>query len=238
MWPSPEAASRLYNYANYGLIFALILGVIATGLIVWMGKVKEEYLQRDFAGANERAESAKAIAATANERAAESQLKLEELREQVVKQGSRSSLLYGKRRDVLVEHLKPFVGQKAEVRFCDVSFSPQFIDNEVMSLTMLLQDILSIDSKWSVNPLARVHCSGTGLTVEINSKAPGTTAKAADVLLKALKEVPLAIVGNAVLISDMPRPPQLPMFNASGKELLFAPLGVDTIVITVLAHPL
>lgn len=58
MWPSPEWASKLSDWANIGLIASLIFGVLSTVLLVWMGNVKEEYLKRDLATANGRAAEA------------------------------------------------------------------------------------------------------------------------------------------------------------------------------------
>lgn len=71
MWPSFETAVRLYDAANFSLVGALAVGVIATALVVWMGNVKEEYLRRDLADTNARAEEAKAASSGANARAAE-----------------------------------------------------------------------------------------------------------------------------------------------------------------------
>ena len=62
MWPSFETAVRLYDAANMFLIGALVVGAIATVLVVWMGNVKEEHLRRDLANTNVRAEEAKADA--------------------------------------------------------------------------------------------------------------------------------------------------------------------------------
>lgn len=62
MWPSFETAVRLYDAANIFLIGALAIGVISTVLVVWMGNVKEEYLRRNLADTNARAEEAKADA--------------------------------------------------------------------------------------------------------------------------------------------------------------------------------
>ena len=50
MWPSEDTAVRLYNWANVGLIFSLVFGVVSTGLVVWMGHVKETYTQEELAG--------------------------------------------------------------------------------------------------------------------------------------------------------------------------------------------
>ena len=71
MWPSFETAVSLYKAANVFLIAALVMGVIATALVVWMGSVKEEHLRRDLADTNARAEEARAASSEANARAAE-----------------------------------------------------------------------------------------------------------------------------------------------------------------------
>lgn len=48
MWPSRETAAFVYDIANWGLIAGLVVGVVSTVLIVWMGNIKEEYLRRDL----------------------------------------------------------------------------------------------------------------------------------------------------------------------------------------------
>ena len=63
MWPSEESASRLYDLANWGLIAGLVVGVVSTILLVWMGNIKEAYLRDHLAHTNERAASAGATAA-------------------------------------------------------------------------------------------------------------------------------------------------------------------------------
>lgn len=59
MWPSSEIAICLYKAANISLIVALGIGVIATGLVVWMGSVKEGYLRRDLAELEKEAANAR-----------------------------------------------------------------------------------------------------------------------------------------------------------------------------------
>jgi hypothetical protein len=56
MWPSSEMASALYDWANWVLVVAAAVGVVSTILVIWMGKVKEEYLKRELANTNERTE--------------------------------------------------------------------------------------------------------------------------------------------------------------------------------------
>lgn len=57
MWPSAETASRLYELANIGLIIGLVVGVVSTVLVVWMGNVKEGYLNRALTDSRERTAS-------------------------------------------------------------------------------------------------------------------------------------------------------------------------------------
>src|SRR5437867_2851350 len=60
MSPSFETAVWLYDIANSLLIVALVVGVFSTVLVVWMGKIKEEFLGRDLAQANEHIETLRA----------------------------------------------------------------------------------------------------------------------------------------------------------------------------------
>ncbi|TAK90286.1 MAG: hypothetical protein EPO06_09915 [Burkholderiaceae bacterium] len=76
LWPSLEIATRVFDWANIALIISLVAGVASTALVVWMGSIKEDYLEQELATTNERA-------AIAEQRTAEAQLKLEELRKQV-----------------------------------------------------------------------------------------------------------------------------------------------------------
>jgi hypothetical protein len=57
MWPSAETAALLYNLANIGLILGLVVGVVSTILVVWMGNVKEAYLNRSLTESRERTAS-------------------------------------------------------------------------------------------------------------------------------------------------------------------------------------
>ncbi len=55
MWLSEATASLIANTANIALIASLVVGVLATFLVVWMGNVKEGYSKREIAIAHERA---------------------------------------------------------------------------------------------------------------------------------------------------------------------------------------
>jgi hypothetical protein len=60
MWPSEATATTTYNIANIALIGSLVVGVVATVLVVWMGNVKESYLNQSLAQANLETERLKA----------------------------------------------------------------------------------------------------------------------------------------------------------------------------------
>jgi hypothetical protein len=82
-WPTLQTASRLADLANFFLIGSLVVGLIATATIVWMGNVKEEYWDAARIESAERtaelyvgAETARAAIAEANARALEAQAAL------------------------------------------------------------------------------------------------------------------------------------------------------------------
>jgi len=68
MWPSELNASRIYDIANSVLLGSLAFGVLSTGLVIWMGKVKEWYSQKEL-------EATRLKAGEANDRAAQADLK-------------------------------------------------------------------------------------------------------------------------------------------------------------------
>jgi hypothetical protein len=65
--PSPELASKIFGWANFGLITSLIIGVVSTALIVWTGNIKEDDLKERLAASNAVAKGAERDAAKANE---------------------------------------------------------------------------------------------------------------------------------------------------------------------------
>jgi hypothetical protein len=84
MWPAPQTADFLFSLSNVALIVGLALTVVATIGSVWMANVREGYLKRDLAEADQRiaeanaaGEAARSAAADANARALEAALALE-----------------------------------------------------------------------------------------------------------------------------------------------------------------
>jgi hypothetical protein len=94
MWPSEELASRVYDWANWGLLVGLVLGVISTGLVVRMGNVKETYFKLHIAETNKST-------ALANERAADAQM-----RATLAEKGTGVSPILGTVINVETSHLK------------------------------------------------------------------------------------------------------------------------------------
>lgn len=75
-----DTASIIYDWANTFLIGALVVGVVATGLVVWMGNIKESYLRRDISSAGKESARAHESAAKAEQAAAEANEKAEKER--------------------------------------------------------------------------------------------------------------------------------------------------------------
>jgi hypothetical protein len=78
MWPSFETASWLFDRANVVLIGAAAIGVVATILVVWMGNVKETYLQKELSDQKERTEGLKRSNLQLEERIAPRRLSAEQ----------------------------------------------------------------------------------------------------------------------------------------------------------------
>jgi hypothetical protein len=229
---SLEAWKSVFDWG--GVLLLALTFVFGAGALITGGKIND--LQavklREF---DKELTDAKIELGKQQERAAQAE-------KQLIEQGPRSHLLYGEKRDRIIEALKPFTGQKVEIRYCTVSFNQFFIDNDTMSVAMLLTDILA-KAGWSVNPLARENCSGSGLSVSIHPQATESVRRASNMLLSALLQVPLGVVGQTVSVQESPRPPQPQTFNCGtavnceNKEVIFPELGHTTIVVTVLAHP-
>jgi hypothetical protein len=159
-----------------------------------------------------------------------------ELQKELIVQGPRVNLLYGKTAEDFISKLKPFPRQRVEIRYSQVSFNQFHIDNDTMGAAMRLQGLLGL-AGWDVAPtLVTDNTNGAAIWVAVSSKASKLTTKAANALLDALRDVPLQ-VNDKPEISDRPRPPQAPAFSQGGNAITLPPLTPDTIVVTVLAHP-
>lgn len=209
MWPSQEAASRVYDLANLGLIVGLVIGVVATILIVWMGNIKEGYLRRGFADANARAEEAKAEAAAsqqraaqAEERAAESKLALARFRAQ---------------RKLTPDQRKEFIAKLKE--FSGTAFDIAGSSHETLVFALSIESVLT-EAGWDRkswtgggNPItlpSKPFLAGNVITEGVDVKILDPEfSKARDALVDALKSAGFeGVMGTA---NDVP--PEFPNRN-------------------------
>lgn len=184
MWPSEATATVTYDIANVALIVSLVVGVIATCLVVWMGSVKDGYLRRSLASVNQEAAEATERAASANKQAAEAQLALEKYKApRTIEQTERAAF---------VRALQPSSGQEYMLSVAN--------GQEAANLVCLLDDLLK-KAGWKrfddhpnqiititvatdcgrlgVNALSDVH-------VRVALQRTNATRAAADSLLQAL----------------------------------------------------
>ena len=133
MWPSEDWASKLYDLANWGLIVGLIVGVVSTVVLVWMGNVKEEYLKRDLAATHERA-------ARAEERAAKAERELLEERQHTANRD-----ITPEDQRAISRELKVFAGQHAEIDLFPVNFESRWVAGQISGILL--------NAKWDIPPV-------------------------------------------------------------------------------------
>jgi hypothetical protein len=134
MWPSLPTANHIADVANWFFIGSLVVGVVATILIVWMAGIKEAYWEKD------RTESAERIAVLG--------IKAEELRKETAEATARAleaklelakfkldRTLSDEQKSRIIEKLKAFAGQEyvlsvstdqEAIRFVRGSLDPVF----------------------------------------------------------------------------------------------------------------
>lgn len=199
--------------------------------------------QREAAEASAKAEkfrldiaTANAAASEANERTATLELESLKLREQLVAQGPRESILRGEIRKKLIDALKPFAGQKVDVRrsasVIEVNGSVVMstpIGDDTIGLSQTLVSILR-EAGWNSpsTPLLS-DFQGQGLKVEIAPGFSAETLRRARVLADALRAIPLATEGPLLDTKDQ--------WKRVGTEVVEPAFDENTIIVTVLTHP-
>lgn len=127
-----------------------------------------------------------------------------ELQKQIIAQGPRVNLLYGKTAEGIISALRAFPNQKSEVRYASTDFNQFHVNNEAMGTAMRLQYLLA-QAHWDIVPVPLPDQSnGTAIWVSIRSKAPESTVRAANKLLDVLRSVPLK-VNDKPVVSDAPK---------------------------------
>ena len=202
MWLSFETAALVQTVSNFFLVGALAVGVVATALSLWMGKIKEDYLKRDIASANAVSAGAQAEAARANEgaalaqqraaeaqqRAAEANLRAEEERLARLKIEERLAprSLTRAQQATLTGRLKPFPGTAINV--LQIGESPE-ITNFRSQLVSAIRA-----AGWRVIASVAVGSgAGVGIGVGTVDDADAPAATAATALQSALREIGLAV---------------------------------------------
>lgn len=183
MWPSEELASRTYNIANIGLIVGLVIGVVCTVLVVWMGNVKESYSSNRLGAAEIEAGNANAAAAEANKQAESLRRENLVLQENVLKLQARTEY----------RHLTP-LQQKAVAdkvrKYSGIAFSIVVYWPESDS-SALKDDVVGAltNAGWALKGQTGVGASApeAGVVVEVNTVAKPESHQAAEELAKVLR---------------------------------------------------
>lgn len=228
VWPSETLASQIQNVANFALIVALVLGVLATFLVVWMGDVKERYLKKELADASALAVSAQSDSSKAleeQERLRNENLKLQQ---RILAQGHRNVLLLASQKEVIAA-LKPFPRQAFEMGYCRLTK----FDPEVMETGMVLWGTLR-QAEWAQKEDRDVGECTNGIVIRVRSTAPKSTQKVARLLAEELdKSLGKHAIGDlmvgqvGLVITEVAVPPAVEI----------EPSEPDTIWIEVQAHP-
>lgn len=132
--------------------------------------------------------------------------------------GPRDKLLVGKRREKLVNAIKPFSGQKVDVQPIALMASMNGLSTGVSptadEMSGLAKSLIGVfnEARWNAPAVlsnARSGLLGHGVSVHIFPDASSDTRRAAEGLVKALGDVPLAVSGPTSDIDPTKQPEQL-----------------------------
>lgn len=190
------------------------------------------------AKAEENLGNANKSAADANARAASLELQALQLRKDLALQGSRENLLSGDNRKKLIVALKPFAGQRVDVRYTAnamlvnsavVTSSP--IGDDVVGTANALVSVMR-DAGWDLPPTALLYSvQGYGINVELVASSSPSTRRAAKALADALRSVSLEVFGPQIIPLDRAQR------TGTAAQALAPLLDENTIVLGVLTHP-
>lgn len=197
MWPSRETASLVYDWANLGLIVGLVIGVVATALMVWMGNLKEAYLKLDVGNANAVAETAKENAAKANERAATLEARAASLDKEaqhakLEQERLKAQLSWRALTPKILEQLTSVLATSKS----SVTLAYTANDPEALFLAIQISKAFE-NAKWDLRSESRTYASRIlfGITI------PGPVNKDVELVRKAFRET-----GIQFSITDVPPP--------------------------------
>jgi hypothetical protein len=212
--------------------------VLVAGLAISLGALvgTNEHFNSTIADLNTQAARSNERAAKASLEAAQLQIKADELEEQLLEQGPRNLLVYGKREDNFVNSIRQFKGQNVQVRIC--IFGNTEVRDTAERLTVLFRN-----AEWTVSPHSpnwgESNCLFVGPNESIpsgiwvgtpNSRPTSEAQERAKELVRFLGQIPLTAtlhqVGKETARSSESRTSIVEQYGAP-----------DSIVVTVLGHP-
>jgi hypothetical protein len=157
------------------------------------------------------------------------------LRMELLRQGPRENLLLGPTRQKLVDALKPFAGQRIDIRHSAAAFE---VNGAVVSATPVGEDALGLayaligvlkDAGWNSPPTPLIGSLGQGIDVITVHNASPETLRAAAALVRSLQAIPLAVTGPEQVEEDRAK--------RVGKDESLPAFDDNTIVLEVRSHP-
>jgi len=192
--------------------------------------------EAEIAALNKDAGEAREAAGKAMERAAALELETLKLRKDLMVQASRASLFVGEDRQKFVNALKPFSGQKIDLRR---SASAIMVNGTIVASTPIGDDTVGLantlfkalaDAGWKLPPTPLLsNLQGYGLEVEILHNAPPETQRAAKALVDALKQLSVSVNGPALVNQDRAQ--------RVGNAVVLPALDENTVILHILTHP-
>ncbi len=184
----------------------------------------QQLSDQKVADSNKEAKKAGKDAADANERAATLERETVLLRKQVITQDRREHLLMDKaHRNLFVSRIRPFTGQKFDIRFCR---SP---DTEISFLALTFMGTM-LGAGWELKEFSPSLGCSKGMGLMFNPRAPTSTKSAAAVLQRALFDVGLVNTAKPQFLLSTGG-------QAAPGEILLEPSSIDTIAVLIDSHP-
>jgi hypothetical protein len=206
-----EALKSFFDWGALVLVFLTF--AFGTGALITGNRInsRQEEKLRKFDKNLTEAKTELACQQEKVERLRQDNLKLEfkalSLQKEILTQGPRENLLIGETRREFVDSLKPFAGQKIDLQtsaligsWNGISTGISQIAEEMDGLAKSLIGILK-NADWrppEALSKRRSNLPGIGISVHISIDASPRTREAANALVKALGEVPLAVNGIPV----------------------------------------
>lgn len=192
MGMSVEFAERVFSWAHWFLLGALVVGLIATYAVVVSGNIKEAYLKRGIAEAGQRAAEADARAAEANRKAEEERLERLKLEAKIAPRRLNTD-----QQRAIAAALKSFSGRKVMVK----SYA-QDVEAAILG-KQIIESLKSANIDVSDNILSVSALGSIALAVRVTGNDKALVATLLDILssvgkLLVTPEPPPAVTGMSV----------------------------------------